>query len=77
MERANDKYEHTHDVLVASECIGVRELDFGLNFVKLGVFVDDFNEEIVQGNKREDEEEEEDVVAVEKIVRFGGGVIEP
>lgn len=77
MERADDEDKHTHHVLVALESFGIRELNFGLDFVGSDVFMEEFNGEVVEGEKRENEEAEEDVVAVEEVVEFAGGVVEP
>ena len=43
----------------------------------MDVGVYEFYKNICEGEDREDEEKEEDVVAVEEVIRFGSGVIEP
>lgn len=78
MEGAHNENEHTHDGFVAGEDFGSGEFDFGLNFVGFKEITgDEFEEKIVKREKGEDEEKEEDVVAVEEVIGFVSGVIEP
>ncbi|KAL6986097.1 hypothetical protein U1Q18_019464 [Sarracenia purpurea var. burkii] len=77
LEWADDEKEHAHDVAVAAKGLGVREFDFGLDFVGVDFGIEELEKDIEGGEEGENEEEEEDVVAEEEVVRFGGGVIEP
>ncbi|KAH7858400.1 hypothetical protein Vadar_023400 [Vaccinium darrowii] len=78
LERADDEDEQAHYVPVTSEGLGERELDLRLDFVAVdSVVVDEVEEDVEQGDGSEHDEEQEDGVAVEEVVGFGGGVIEP
>lgn len=82
LEGADDEDEHAHYVAVASEFLGEGELDLGLDFVLLDLVVvgeggEVLEEDVEGGGAGEEEEEEENVVAVDEVVGFGGGVVEP
>ncbi|GFZ06952.1 sterol C4-methyl oxidase 1-2 [Actinidia rufa] len=77
LERSDDEEEHAHYVAVASEGLGHGELDPRLDFVPMYLGEDALQEEVEDGDDGEHDEEEEDVVTVEEVVRFGGGVVEP
>ena len=78
LEGADDEEEHAHDVFVALEGFGQGQADFWLDLVGRdeGEALE-FEEDEGEGDEGEDEEEEQNVVAVEEVIRLGGGVVEP
>lgn len=78
MERTNDEEEHAHDVFVALEHLVEGETNFGLDLVRIeeGETLE-FEEYERERDEGEDEKEEENVVTVEEVIGFGGGVVEP